>query len=194
MHDPHRPGYVSPNDEQVGTTFASGASAGPADDARPFEELTAESITAARNAYYAAAAEVVIALQNGRWHTSEQLFAATHARATRAWWDLVEQEITGNRLTSDHAVRRVRSWARHYLTGEPPVARPGTLFDHAIAHASRMAARDFLTASGRLLTQHLAEPSPGAGATAPGAPLPNRHATSPTPNPVAVPTASAAPQ
>ncbi|MED7930379.1 hypothetical protein SMD20_39550 [Nonomuraea sp. LP-02] len=189
MDDHYQPGYARPNGEQGGTTFASGPSAGPAEDARSFDELTAEKIAAARHAYYAAAAEVVIALQNGRWLSSEQLFAAAHSRATRAWWDLAEQEISGKKLTSDHAVRRVRSWARHYLTGEPPVARPGTLFDHAIAHASRIAARDFLTASGQLLTQHLAEPSDGAGVPASGVPLPNRHATGSTPNPVAVPSA-----
>ncbi|MGW0805569.1 hypothetical protein [Nonomuraea sp. NPDC002799] len=117
--------------------------------------MTTEKITAIRHTFYTAAAKTIVALQNGQRLAGEQLFATAHAQASRAWWDLVDEEINGKKLTSDHAVRRVRSWARHYLTGEPPVARPGTLFDHALAHAARMAARDFLSDSGHLLTQHL---------------------------------------
>ncbi|SEN78760.1 hypothetical protein [Nonomuraea pusilla] len=186
MDDRYQPGSLCPND-RPGTASAPGSSAGPAEDARSFDELTAEKITAVRHAYYAAAAEGVTALQNGRWLSGEQLFAAAHSQASRAWWDLVDQEITGKRLTSDHAVRRVRSWARHYLTGEPPAARPGTLFDHALAHASRIAARDFLTVSGQLLTQHLAEARDGADVRAPGMRVDNRHPASSLPNPVVLP-------
>ncbi|MBF8193337.1 hypothetical protein ITP53_48245 [Nonomuraea sp. K274] len=119
------------------------------------EQLTAEKITAVRHTFYTSAARAIFTLQNGQRLTGEQSFAAAHAQAARTWWDLVDEEITGKRLTCDHAMRRVRSWARHYLTGEPPAARPGTLFDHALAHAARIAARDFLTDSGHLLTQHL---------------------------------------
>lgn len=186
MDDRYQPGSLRPDGGSGGTTPAPGPSAGPADGARSFDALTAEKITAARHAYYAAAAQGVIALQNGRWFSSEQLFTAAHAQATRAWWDLVDQEITGKKLTSDHAVRRVRSWARHYLTGEPPAARPGTLFDHALAHASRIAARDFLTTSGQLLIQHLAESRDGADVPAPDMPVDNRHPASSSPNQVTV--------
>ncbi|SEH02409.1 hypothetical protein SAMN05444920_12667 [Nonomuraea solani] len=122
---------------------------------RLVDHLTAEKITAVRHAFYTAAAKAIFALQNGQRLSSEQLFVTVHAQAARAWWDRVDEEITGKRLTCDHALRRMRSWARHYLTGEPPAARPGTLFDHALAHAARIAARDFLTDSGHLLTQHL---------------------------------------
>ncbi|MFI6296656.1 hypothetical protein ACIBEJ_34060 [Nonomuraea sp. NPDC050790] len=136
-----------------------------------FDELTAEKISAARRACYTAAAEAVSVLQNGRRLAGEQVFAAAYAQTFRAWWDRVEQEITTKKLSSDHAVRRVRSWARHHLTGEPPAPQPGTLFDHGLAHASRLAARDFLTTSGHLLTHHLAtEPGNEADLSAPGTP------------------------
>lgn len=155
MNDRYQSGPLRPNGGPGGTTPTSGTGAGRAEDERSFDELTAEKIASARHAHYAAAAEAVVALQNGRWLSGEQLFAAEYTRTSRAWWDLVDVEIAVKRLACDHAVRRVRSWARHYLTGEPPAARPGTLFEHALAHASRIAARDFLNASGQLLTQHL---------------------------------------
>ncbi|MGW0481380.1 MULTISPECIES: hypothetical protein [Nonomuraea] len=123
---------------------------------RSLDELISEKISAARHAHYAAAAEAVAALQNGRWLSGEQLFATEYTRSSRAWWDLVDVQITANRPACDHAVRWVRSWTRHYLTNEAPAGRPGTLFEHAVAHASRIAARDFLNASGQLLTHHLA--------------------------------------
>lgn len=161
---------------------------------RSFDELTYEKITAARHAFYAAAAEAVFALRNGQRPSGGQLFAATHAQASRAWWELVSEEITDKKLTCDHAVRRVRSWARHYLTGEAPAARPGTLFDHALAHASRMAARDFLNVSGQLLIRHLAaEPGDRADVRAPGGPVDHdRPGNSATP-PGAPPTTAVAP-
>ncbi|MEU8324134.1 hypothetical protein AB0C33_37730 [Nonomuraea sp. NPDC048881] len=141
------------------------------------DELTFEKIIAARHAHYAAAAEAVAALQNGRWLSGEQLFAAEYTRSSRGWWDLVDVQITVKRLACDHAVRRVRSWARHYLTNEAPAGRPGTLFEHALAHASRIAARDFLNASGQILTHHLAtESGDQADIPAPGAPVNHRHA------------------
>ncbi|MEU8319790.1 hypothetical protein AB0C33_15625 [Nonomuraea sp. NPDC048881] len=153
----------------------------------PFDRLIAEKITAARHAFYTAAAKAIFTLQNGRRLSSEKLFAAAYTQASRAWWDLVDEEITGKKLASDHALRRVRSWARHYLTGEPPAALPGTLFDHALAHASRIAARDFLTASGQLLIQHLAESGDGADVPASGMPLDNHDPASTPPNPVVLP-------
>ncbi|MFE0156517.1 hypothetical protein ACFWY5_55965 [Nonomuraea sp. NPDC059007] len=159
MNDLYGPGPLPP----YGTT----ASAAPGSDltnAEPVEEagcsvdeLTAEKITEARHAYYTAAAEAVAALQNGEFLTAEQVFTAAYAQTTRAWWDVVDGQITLKRLACDHALRRVRTMARHFLTNEAPARRPGTLFDHALAHAARMAARDFLTDSGELLTHHLAE-------------------------------------
>ncbi|MEU6718658.1 hypothetical protein ABZ897_44950 [Nonomuraea sp. NPDC046802] len=155
---------------------------------RSVDQLTAEKITAVRHTFYTATAKAIFALQNGQRLSGEQSFAAAHAQASRAWWDLVDEEITGKNLTCDHAVRRVRSWARYYLTGEPPAARPGTLFDHALAHAARIAARDFLTDSGHLLTQHLAhesghESGSGADVPAPGAPVDDRHPSGSPPPP-----------
>ncbi|MEV0615684.1 hypothetical protein AB0I81_20380 [Nonomuraea sp. NPDC050404] len=145
---PRPPGSITP--ARGSTTTGHDEQAWPSCD-----QLTTEKIIATRHACYTAAAKAIVALQNGQRLTGEQLFATAHAQASRAWWELVAEEITGKKLTSDHALRRVRSWARHYLTGEPPATRPGTLFDHALAHAARMAARDFLDDSGHLLTQHL---------------------------------------
>jgi hypothetical protein len=177
MDDLCQPGPLSPPGEPTGITSASRITAAQAEGVRrSFDQRAAEKITSARQAYYAAAAETVYGLQNGRWLSSEQLFAAAYTQTSYAWWDRVDVEITVKRLASDHAVRRVRSWARHYLTGEPPADRPGTLFDHALAHAARMAARDFLNDSGQLLTQHIAaEPSAGADVAAPGLPVDHGH-------------------
>ncbi|MFI9836347.1 hypothetical protein ACIHFD_04900 [Nonomuraea sp. NPDC051941] len=156
MDDLSQPGPLSPPGEPSGATFVSDVIANQTEKAAClFEQRTDEKISAARRVFYAASAEAVFALQNGQRLSGEQSFAAAHAQASRAWWDLVDEEIAGKKLAPDHAVRRVRSWARHYLTGEPPAARPGTLFDHALAHAARIAARDFLNDSGHLLTQHL---------------------------------------
>ncbi|MFB4284998.1 hypothetical protein ACBJ59_57710 [Nonomuraea sp. MTCD27] len=157
MDDPYQPDPLPPPRPPSSITPARDTTTtGQNDQAWPScDQLTTEKITATRHACYTAAAKAIFALQNGQRLTGEQLFVTVHAQASRAWWDLVEEEITGKELTSDHAVRRVRSWARHYLTTEPPAARPGTLFDHALAHAARMAARDFLSDSGHLLTQHL---------------------------------------
>jgi hypothetical protein len=148
---------------------------------RSFDELTAEKITAARHAYYAVAAVAVRVLQNGQRLVGEQMFAAAYAQTFRIWWERVEVEATTKKISSDHAVRRVRSWARHYLTGEPPAPQPGTLFDHGLAHASRLAARDFLNTSGHLLTQHLAEHGSGPGDPGPGTPADHRPGCSATP-------------
>ncbi|MFI6396185.1 hypothetical protein [Nonomuraea sp. NPDC050540] len=175
MDNLHQPGPLPP----YGTTgnaapaLNSTVAAEPVEQVRcSFDELVAEKIASARHACYAAAAEAVCILQNGRRLVGEQVFAAAYAQTVRAWWDRVEVEITGKRLASDHALRRVRSWARHYLTGEPPAPQPGTLFDHGLAHASRLAARDFLTASGHLLTHHLAtDPGDEADLPAPGGPV-----------------------
>ncbi|GAA2213304.1 hypothetical protein GCM10009850_087660 [Nonomuraea monospora] len=146
------------------------------------EQLTAEKITDTRYTYYTAVAKAIFALQNGQRLTGEQSFAAAHAQASRTWWDLVDEEATGKRLTCDHALRRVRSWARHYLTGEPPASRPGTLFDHALAHAARIAARDFLHDSGHLLTRHLIEQ---AATPATAAPVDHDHPRLDSPTPPA---------
>ncbi|MGP3917747.1 hypothetical protein [Nonomuraea sp. 10N515B] len=157
-----------PPGEPSSITPAWDVSAPPAEQVRrSCEQLTTEKITAVRHAFYTAAAQAIFALQNGQRLTGEQSFAAAHAQASRTWWDLVDEEITGKRLTCDHAMRRVRSWARHYLTGEPPAARPGTLFDYALAHAARIAARDFLTDSGHLLTQHLIDQAATPATAAP---------------------------
>ncbi|NJP95418.1 hypothetical protein HCN51_39300 [Nonomuraea sp. FMUSA5-5] len=141
------------------------------------DQLTTEKISATRHTFYAAAAEAIVALQNGQRLSGEHLFAAAHAQASRTWWDLVDEEIASKKLTSDHALRRVRSRARHSLTEEPPVARPGTLFDHALAHAARIAARDFLHHSGHLLTQHLIHQ---ANDPAPATPAASGHQTPPS--------------
>lgn len=160
MDDLRQSGPLAPPGEPSSVTPAWDVSATPAGQARrSFDQLTAEKITATRHAFYTAAAKAIFAMQNGQRLTGEQLFATVHAQAARTWWDLVDEEITDKQLTADHALRRVRSWARHYLTGEPPAARPGTLFDHALAHAARIAARDFLHDSGHLLTQHLIQQS-----------------------------------
>ncbi|MFD9950745.1 hypothetical protein ACFWYW_59250 [Nonomuraea sp. NPDC059023] len=160
MNDLYEPGplpppYGAPGRAAPGSDLTTG---GPVEEAGcSVDELTAEKITEARHAYYTAAAEAVAALQNGEFLSAEQLFAAAYAQTSRAWWDVVDGQITLKRLACDHALRRVRTMARHFLTNEAPARRPGTLFDHALAHAARMAARDFLTASGELLTHHLAE-------------------------------------
>ncbi|WP_431904024.1 hypothetical protein [Nonomuraea sp. bgisy101] len=192
MNDRYQPGPLPPTGETDGDTFASDVNNPSADqERRSIDELTAEKITTARHAYYAAAAEAVIALQNGRFLSGEQVFAAASTQTSRVWWDLVDAQITLRRLTCDHALRRVRSWARHFLTGEAPAARPGTLFDHALAHASRMAARDFLAASGQLLTQHLAsEPGERADVPAPDAPVDHDHPGEPA-VPASVPATTA---
>ncbi|MEV4471229.1 hypothetical protein [Nonomuraea sp. NPDC049504] len=156
MNDPCQPGTLPPPRPPDSITAARDTTTGHHEQAWPScDQLTTEKITATRHACYTTAAKAIFALQNGQRLTGEQLFVTVHAQAARAWWDLVEEEITSKRLAADHALRRVRSWARHYLTAEPPAARPGTLFDHALAHAARMAARDFLSDSGHLLTQHL---------------------------------------
>ncbi|MGW4792453.1 hypothetical protein ACWEPC_08585 [Nonomuraea sp. NPDC004297] len=168
MNDPCQADPLPPLGQPSSITPAWDVSATSAEQTRrSCEQLTTEKITATRHAFYTAVAKAIFALQNGQRLTGEQSFAAAHAQASRAWWDLVNEEITGKRLTSDHALRRVRSWARHYLTGEPPASRPGTLFDHALAHAARIAARDFLTDSGHLLMQHLIDQSDTPGEAAP---------------------------
>ncbi|MGW2157528.1 hypothetical protein [Nonomuraea sp. NPDC001699] len=170
MNDLHQPGPLPPEGGSDAAP-ASGITNVSGQTQRSLDELTSEKIAAARQAHYAAAAEAVAALQNGRWLSGEQLFAAEYMRSSRAWWDLVDVQITAHRLACDHAARRVRSWARHYLTSEAPAGRPGTLFEHALAHASRIAARDFLNGSGQLLTQHLAaEPGDQADIPATGKP------------------------
>jgi hypothetical protein len=168
MDHRYQPGPVSPSGEPSSTPPARDGTTSRDEAARlSCEQLTAEKITAVRHAFYTAAAKAIFALQNGQRLSGEQLFVTVHAQAARGWWDLVDEEIKGKRLTCDHALRRMRSWARHYLTGEPPVARPGTLFDHALAHAARIAARDFLTDSGHLLTQHLMDQAAAPATAAP---------------------------
>ncbi|MFB4285883.1 hypothetical protein ACBJ59_62270 [Nonomuraea sp. MTCD27] len=185
MDDSCQPGTLPPSRPPDSITPARDTTTGHDAKAWPScDQLTTEKVTATRHACYTAAAKAIFALQNGQRLTGEQLFVTVHAQAARAWWDLVEEEITSKQLTSDHALRRVRSWARHYLTAEPPAARPGTLFDHALAHAARMATRDFLGDSGHLLAQHLihqaAHPA-GTSATATPAEHDHPRPVGPTP-------------
>ncbi|GAA3616012.1 hypothetical protein GCM10022419_121630 [Nonomuraea rosea] len=184
MDHRYQPGPLPPPGEPSSTPPTRDGTTSQDETARlSCEQLTSEKITAARHAFYTAAAKAIFALQNGQRLSGEQLFVTAHAQAARAWWDLVDEEITGKRLTCDHALRRMRSWARHYLTGEPPAARPGTLFDHALAHAARIAARDFLTDSGHLLTQHLLDQAATATPTT-AAPVDHDHPDrSPQPSP-----------
>lgn len=183
MDNPCQPGTLPPSRPPDSITLARDTTTGHHEQAWPScDQLTTEKITASRHTCYAAAAKAIFALQNGQRFTGEQLFVTVHAQAARAWWDLVQEEITGKKLASDHTLRRVRSWARHYLTAEPPAARPGTLFDHALAHAARMAARDFLNDSGHLLTRHLIHQ-----ATNPATPTDHDH-----PNSSAVPSTTLA--
>ncbi|MFF4778990.1 hypothetical protein ACFY05_39820 [Microtetraspora fusca] len=111
----------------------------------------AEAVTHARHVDYAASAGLVCHVQRGERLTSDQLYGVVYSQASRTWWELVSAQVSEQGIPVVHALRRVRAWARHYLTGEPAAARPGTLFDHALAHASRAAARQFLAASGELL-------------------------------------------
>ncbi|MFI6816118.1 hypothetical protein ACIBG7_27190 [Nonomuraea sp. NPDC050328] len=164
MNDRQQPGHPPPTSGVVGDTSSLGQACSSID------ELISLTITTARHTHYAAAAEAVIALQNGRFLGGEQLFTAVYAQTTRAWWDLVDGEITHKKLTCEHAVVRVRSWARHFLTKEAPAARPGTLFEHALAHAARMAARDFLATSSQLLIHRKVQSGGGTDAPAPGTP------------------------
>jgi hypothetical protein len=178
MDESRQPGPLPPPCPPGSITSARDATPGHEEQAWPScDQLTTEKITATRHSCYTAAAKAIFALQNGQRFTGEQLFVTAHAQAARAWWDLVDEEITGKKLTSDHALRRVRSWARHYLTTEPPAARPGTLFDHALAHAARMAARAFLNDSGHLLTQHLIHQATNPATPPDGSAIPTTPAT-----------------
>ncbi|NRQ33957.1 hypothetical protein HII36_19180 [Nonomuraea sp. NN258] len=141
------------------------AASGPAHP-RPADELhgrTLKALIAAQDAAEAAAAEAGYLLQLGQRLTGEPLYEATFTQAVRTWWELVGEQICQRQLHADHALRRVRSWARTYLTGEPPARGAGSLFDHALAHASRAAARRFLAASGELLVEHAVQLSSAAG-------------------------------
>ncbi|MFI7640566.1 hypothetical protein [Nonomuraea sp. NPDC049400] len=111
-------------------------------------------LAATQHAAYAAAAEVAYLLQRGLRLTGEPLYQASFTHALRMWWELVDKQLNQHHLEADHAVRRVRSWARTYLTAEPTSTKPGTLLDHGLAHASRAAARRFLAATGELLAEH----------------------------------------
>ncbi|MFI6392208.1 hypothetical protein, partial [Nonomuraea sp. NPDC050540] len=189
MDNLHQPGPLPPYGTTGNAAPASNLTAAePVEEAGcSVDELTAEKITSARHAYYTAAAEAVAALQNGEFLSAEQVFAAAYAQTSRAWWDVVDGQITLRRLACDHALRRVRTMARHFLTNEAPARRPGTLFDHALAHAARMAARDFLNASGELLTHHLAESGEEADHPGPGLPVDPRHPSGPHTHPGPVP-------
>ncbi|WP_147268267.1 hypothetical protein [Spongiactinospora rosea] len=110
-----------------------------------------ESVT---RAHAAEAAELTYRISEGHRLSSTCLYGTAYGRDLRTWWGTVIKQINENEITTDHALRRVRAWVRQYLTTEPASSVPGTLFDHAIAHASRAAAREFLTTSGELLTLH----------------------------------------
>ncbi|MER6000829.1 hypothetical protein ABT120_19830 [Nonomuraea angiospora] len=135
------------------------------------DERVHEALAAAQHAAHAAAAEVAYLLQRGLRLASEPLYQATYTQALRTWWEQAGEQLSERNLEADHALRRVRSWARTYLTAEIGSTQPGTLFDHALAHASRAAARRFLTATGELLAEHAtrhgelsASPSSASGA------------------------------
>ncbi|QFY08033.1 hypothetical protein GBF35_16305 [Nonomuraea phyllanthi] len=139
-----------------------------------FEWRVKQVLAATQHAAYAAAAEVAYLLQRGLRLTGEPLYQASFTQALRMWWELVDEQINQHHLEGDHAVRRVRSWARTYLTAEPTSTKPGSLLDHGLAHASRAAARRFLAATGELLASH---------ATCQGrTPAPNNDSTHRTPH------------
>ncbi|WP_061294083.1 hypothetical protein [Herbidospora cretacea] len=118
------------------------------------DRRTRATIDEARRASYASAAQACTVLQRGSRMSSEVLFAATHAQKLEAWWVLVDDQLAVNSVGTDLALRRVRARARRWITAEPASGEPGTLFDHALAHAARTAARDFLHTTGRLLVEH----------------------------------------
>ncbi|MDF5758791.1 hypothetical protein [Spongiactinospora sp. TRM90649] len=115
---------------------------------------TQRVIESATRAHGAAAAELTFRVDRGHLLSAGSMYGTAYGRALCTWWATVITQIGTDEIATDHALRRVRAWARQYLTSEPGSALPGTLFDHAIAHASRAAARDFLTATGELLTLH----------------------------------------
>jgi hypothetical protein len=143
--------------QPISAPAVASSSTSPAD---PIEEIGRQveaALAGAQHAYRVAAAETAYQLlQRGTRLNSKQLYDASYTQALRTWWEQVAEQTTTQSLAADHALRRVRSWARHYLTGEPASPQPGTLFDHALAHASRAAARQFLVISGQLLAQHAA--------------------------------------
>ncbi|MGN9779815.1 hypothetical protein ACTMTF_00210 [Nonomuraea sp. ZG12] len=125
-----------------------------ADPLTVIDQRTREQLVAAQHAAVAAAAEVACLLQRGLRLKSEPLYDAAFTQTLRTWWEQVAEQIGTHHLHADHALRRVRSWARYYLTGELAATSPGTLFDHALAHASRAAARQFLSDTGEMLAEH----------------------------------------
>ncbi|QFY12935.1 hypothetical protein GBF35_45960 [Nonomuraea phyllanthi] len=128
----------------------------PEDPPYMLDQRTQDALSAAQHAAHAAAAEVAYLLQRALRLTGEPLYQAAYTQALRTWWEKVAEQIDQQHLQPDHALRRVRSWARSYLTAEIGSTQPGTLFDHALAHASRAAARRFLAATGELLAEHAA--------------------------------------
>ncbi|GGL42525.1 hypothetical protein [Planomonospora parontospora] len=148
------------------TSEPAPASSGTADPIEEVGRQVQEALAGAQRTYCVAAAEVAYQLQQrGTRLTSKQLYDASYSQALRTWWERVAEQISAQELFADHALRRVRSWARHYLTGEPAAAQPGTLFDHALAHASRAAARQFLLTSGQLLAEHATRLGPAPAQT-----------------------------
>jgi hypothetical protein len=127
-------------------------SAEAVDAAAPLDQRLNEALTVAQHASFAAAAEVACLLQRGLRLTGEPLYQAVYTQALCTWWEQAGEQVGHEHLEAGHALRRVRSWARTYLTAEIGSARPGTLFDHALAHAARAAARRFLATTGELLT------------------------------------------
>ncbi|MET7338977.1 hypothetical protein [Nonomuraea sp. NPDC005650] len=128
----------------------------PEDSLVMLDQRMHEALAAAQHAAYAAAAEAAYLLQRALRLTGEPLYQTAYTQALRTWWEQVGEQVSKQHLQADHALRRVRSWARTYLTAETGSTQPGTLFDHALAHASRAAARRFLTVSGELLAEHAA--------------------------------------
>lgn len=160
--DPYEPRQAQPDTSVLGgapaaehlSSVAAHAtpSPGAADSVAPLDQRLNEALAAAQHAAFAAAAEVACLLQRGLRLTGEPLYQAVYTQALCTWWEQTGEQVGNEHVEAGHALRRVRSWARTYLIAEIGFARPGTMFDHALAHAARAAARRFLAATGELLT------------------------------------------
>ncbi|GLW98787.1 hypothetical protein [Microtetraspora sp. NBRC 16547] len=101
-----------------------------------------------RGQYDTAATELIRQLDQLHRPTSDRLHDAAYFQALHVWWDMVLMQVDKYDLDIGQAVRQVRAWATRYLTCVPGPTKPGTLFDHALAHTGRAAARRFLAATG----------------------------------------------
>lgn len=101
----------------------------------------------ARERHDTATVELIHRLEQAHRITSERLHAAVYSQALHVWWDMVQTQVDKHGLDAEKAIGLVRRRTTRYLTCEPDGTKPGTLFDHALAHVSRAAARRFLTAT-----------------------------------------------